>query len=331
MKAVHQTLDIMSSVKKRTAIVAAKIGLTVTVLYWLLSQTSLLGLRTAFDQIPVVVLVAAVLLHLLVFFLAGVRWWLLLRSVVHDIALRHVLPSYYLGIFFNNLLPSSMGGDAVRILHLRWSGMQTQTLIGSALVDRIVGLAAVLLMGMMAVLIARPGLVPQSLVAILAGLTLSAAVVMGLAWTPAAVRLLNRLASRYSETRIRRWFIEVAALGHAAASARRSVVAALLLSIALQSLVIAVYFLIARSLDIPAPLVSYFVIVPLVFIAASLPISLGGLGVREGALVGLLALTGVERHSAANLSIVYLVVMLAASLPGALVLLMPKKPLIAAK
>jgi len=313
----------MALVRPRAALIAAKIALTAAVMYWLLAQTSLEQLRTVFGRIPASVLLAALLLHMLAFLLAGIRWWTLLRSVVNGIALRHLLPSYYLGIFFNNLLPSSMGGDAVRVLHLRWSGMPTQVLISSALVDRIIGLAAVLCMGASAALLAPAHFVPRPLVTSLIVLTTCAIVGLWLAWAPFSVRLLNRLAGHYSQTRIRRWLIEVAALCHAAANTRRSVITALLLSVALQSLVIAVYFLLARSIDIPVSFLSYFVVVPIVFLAASLPISVGGLGVREGVLVALLGLMGVDRQSAVNLSVVYLLVMYAASLPGALVLLLP--------
>lgn len=63
-------------------------------------------------------------------------------------------------------------------------------------------------------------------------------------------------------------------------------------------------------------LLALFAIVPIVFVISSLPISVGGHGVREGALVALLAASGVRFEAAATLSLLYLLVYLVSTTPG---------------
>jgi hypothetical protein len=63
------------------------------------------------------------------------------------------------------------------------------------------------------------------------------------------------------------------------------------------------------------------VAIPAVFLAASLPVSIGGLGVREGTLVGMLVTAGADLKTAINLSLAYLLVLWISSVPGALVIL----------
>jgi uncharacterized membrane protein YbhN (UPF0104 family) len=72
----------------------------------------------------------------------------------------------------------------------------------------------------------------------------------------------------------------------------------------LQSIVIIYYYFIALSLSIRVPFLAFFVVVPLVVIATMVPVSLGGMGVREGMFVLLLSNIGVSGHHALLLSLI---------------------------
>jgi uncharacterized membrane protein YbhN (UPF0104 family) len=97
-----------------------------------------------------------------------------------------------------------------------------------------------------------------------------------------------------------------------------------------QGLIILTYYLIGRGLGLEISFTTYLVAIPAVFLAASLPVSIGGLGVREGTLVGLLVAAGANLPLAINLSLVYLMVLWISTLPGALVPLLSRTSKIAA-
>jgi uncharacterized membrane protein YbhN (UPF0104 family) len=96
---------------------------------------------------------------------------------------------------------------------------------------------------------------------------------------------------------------------------------ALLLTVVLQALVAVCYALLGQAVGSALPPVTFFVVIPILFIIVSLPISVGGLGVREGALVALLGAAGGNASEAAAIGLLYLAVLLALTLPGGLVLL----------
>ena len=81
------------------------------------------------------------------------------------------------------------------------------------------------------------------------------------------------------------------------------------------------YWLIGLSIGIDLSLLAYFAIVPIVVVVTNLPISLGGIGLREGAAVALLMQFGVDQSLATANAMGYLGVLLVTSLPGGLVLL----------
>jgi uncharacterized membrane protein YbhN (UPF0104 family) len=92
-----------------------------------------------------------------------------------------------------------------------------------------------------------------------------------------------------------------------------------LLSIVFQAADILVIFLLARMIGLTVPLVVFFAIVPFVFLISILPISLGGLGVREGLLTYLLAQFGVNTSDGITLSFLVYLSRFIPAIPGGIV------------
>jgi glycosyltransferase 2 family protein len=78
-------------------------------------------------------------------------------------------------------------------------------------------------------------------------------------------------------------------------------------------------FLLVRSLGVPVGLLDTMVLAPLVILVLVLPISIGGWGLREGAMVGLLGIIGIAPAISLSVSILTGLLSTAVSLPGALV------------
>ena len=94
------------------------------------------------------------------------------------------------------------------------------------------------------------------------------------------------------------------------------------LSIFNQLLVVLVIMMLAPAVGVHLPVVQFVVVLVLVFLVSSLPISLGGLGAREGAMMALLLPLGVDAASVLALSVAYLLVLWCTTLPGAFMLLL---------
>lgn len=260
----------------------------------------------------------AVLLQLVAFALGALRWWFILRRLAGQVPLATALPSYFLGLFANNFLPTSVGGDAVRTTHLHFQGYNARALVSSALIDRAIGVAAVLMLGGVAYGLS-PLFTPAGGWTLLLLFSL-ATVVLFLLLSPPVERWLTTFAERHHQRRLLRFLADIALLCHGFRDSLGLLLGMLVLSLVLQSTVILVYALLGRGIGIDLPLTLYFIAVPLVTLVTSLPISVGGLGVREGALVALLVYFGTEYPPAVSLSLIYLLVLWLATLPGGLFL-----------
>jgi hypothetical protein len=90
----------------------------------------------------------------------------------------------------------------------------------------------------------------------------------------------------------------------------------LLYSLVAQLLAVMVYFILGVGLGVDIPIQVILVVIPLALMAAALPISIGGMGVRELATAGLLVRFGIAENDAAAVALTYIPVLLLSSLPG---------------
>ncbi|TAM45928.1 MAG: flippase-like domain-containing protein [Gammaproteobacteria bacterium] len=307
---------------RKYLLVLAKAAVTLAIVYWLVSSVNFGMVGRILTQARHVYLLLSCLLLTAVFLIGCLRWRMLIGHLGLIIPMRQALPSYYLGMFFNNFLPTGVGGDLARTIHLKLHGHGIKPLISSALADRTIGLAVMLLLGGISLLLSPELRLDPDRKLYLAGL-----IGLGLAGGVVLFWFSNRLpldslSRRYRHTRLRRGLIEIVHLLTTYRTALRQVFAAVLLSIVMQSLVIAAYYLLARGIGIELSLITFFAFVSMVQVAASLPISLGGLGVREGVLVALLAGVGVDIQLGVALSLLFLLTIWLCSLPGAIVMLL---------
>lgn len=307
--------------RKKNLLLALKLLVTGVFIYWLLTLSDVNLVWRMITSAPLWVILSAISMMVLALLIGSLRWWVLLRHTAELIRYTQVLPSYYLGVFFNNILPTTMGGDIVRTLHLSFRGMSTKALVGSAIIDRTVGLFTILVIGLVSIGLSSELVLERGDRLMLAGVATTGMAGIWLLFSTRFLNLIQHLATAYQHARVRKFLLETAQLCHSYISARGKLLAAVGLTVLMQSAVIVTYYILGKTVGITLSLLTYAGIIPLVFLAGAVPISLGGIGVREGALVGLLVTIGIDTQMAIALSLLYLFVLLASSLPGGLVML----------
>lgn len=308
---------------QRALMATLKLAITAGLLYYLLSGVDLSRLQEIVTTVSPATIVVAIALHIISYGVGGLRWWLLANNAGLALPFRAVLPSYFLGIFFNNFLPTGVGGDVVRILHLRRPRVSLRSLIASTVSDRLIGFIVVFATGLFSLAALEHVLLNDSTRVILFSLALMAIVSIWIFATDWFETLIARLTHRYRHTRVLKSILEIVTTLHGLRNRRGLIVGAVGLSLLIQSLIILCYYFLALGIGLDQPLLLFFAIIPVVIIATNIPISIGGLGVREGALVSLLVLSGVPSDAALGLSLVYLAVFWCASLPGLVVMMLP--------
>jgi uncharacterized membrane protein YbhN (UPF0104 family) len=288
-----------------------KLLVTAAFLWWLSRYMDLAAIKHSLAGFSMLVILAGFVLHVSSYLAGAVRWWYLFCYLAGPVRFRQVLPSYFLGVFFNNFLPSAYGGDLARSARLYVSGMSGNALVGSAVMDRLLGLAAVIAIGGLALFLADVGPFSHLAWAVFTGGALAVVLVAALIALPGWSGALD---SRYG----RRWprLSALLSVFLRYGKAPKLVLKAFLLSVLNQLLVVAVFILLAREAELAVSASRLVTLLMLVFLVASLPVSLGGLGPREGALLALLLPFGVEASAVLAVSVAYLVVLWASALPG---------------
>jgi glycosyltransferase 2 family protein len=295
------------------AFLLLKIGVSASLLIYLFTKVGGMEVVRNFVLISPVSFVAASLLYILTSYISSLRWRLFLP---YPLGMRWIFSTYMIGAFFNVCLPSTIGGDAVKAFYMnkelkdrRQEQQYNDNLdypaisVASVFMDRYVGLAALLSVGMVATMAGYQMLAespvlwitPLIFIVFIIGSILFIRFRLG-----SRIRFIMNMYDYFTP------YIE-----------RRHVIArALLYSVALQVIVVLSVYILARGMSIDISFLQLLVFVPLISLISLIPISISGFGLREGAYVFLLATAGVRPDMAMTLSIVHFLSVAIASLLG---------------
>lgn len=250
------------------------------------------------------------------------KWWLLIRGRAAAVSLWEAVRAYYLASFAGYFLPMTVGADAVRVAALAGEG-RTAGLVASVVLERLVGalgqvvLAAVSLIVLVALgLGGRIGTVPRWL---LGGVVVAAFVTFPFSF-PVAAGIARRLPPGKGW---RGWLRSLASSYAGYGRAGGLVLVFFGLTLVEGGFPVAIHWAAGRALGLDPGWMLYVATVPLVYLVARLPVSLGGLGVLElsfVSLAGLLGLGWTEAFLIAGLSTALYLLALA---PGAVLYLFP--------
>jgi uncharacterized membrane protein YbhN (UPF0104 family) len=289
----------MTSKTRRLLFNLGRITLSATLLIWVLSSAGLDQLASAARGADLRLYAVALVLAFAGILTRAARWLALLRAVRARVSYRRAVYLYFVGAFFNAFLPTGFGGDVVRVLEIG-PGATTQQAAGTVLVDRLTGFIMLFVLALLALPFAIRSL-PANLAALIAALAV--AVLLGSALLFEG-RLLRRLTgwlprglSLAGDAWIGRTYGVITTIGW------RGVSAALLWSLVFNLLLIVENVLVARALGLDVPAGVFFLFVPVSTAAMLAPISISGLGVREGLYVTLFGQVGASAASAVALSL----------------------------
>ncbi|HID00223.1 MAG TPA: flippase-like domain-containing protein [Piscirickettsiaceae bacterium] len=252
---------------------------------------------------------AALLMQLLSQVTAAVRWKLIMHRLGFHHPFRFYLASYFKGALFNQVLPTSIGGDAYRIAEVHAHGAPLKEAFYAIFIDRIVGLIGLLLLNILALWWAPADLLPAVLLYGLVSITLAALTGFAL------LLWLHRLTPlyRWSFTRL---FAELSERFYRVYRHPRDLAVQIGLSLLTHLFAMLAIFGLGHAVDINQPIGIYLALTPPAILLTILPLSFAGWGVREGALIGLFMLVGAAQAQVLAMSVLYGMILIFAALPG---------------
>jgi len=243
-------------------------------------------------------------------FLAALRWRILVEQGAARMNLATAAQLTFAGMFFGQALPATVGGDVVRGVLAYRLGLPWRAVFSGVVLDRIAALLASLLLILAGVpwLAALAGVAAPLMWAALA-LALALAAALSIDKIPLPARL-GRQTWIAGGLRLARQ-VRAGLLSKAGAGA-------LVLSLGIHLATVCVVLLIAQGLGVEVTPLAAFVIVPLAIVAAAVPISLNGWGIREGVMVAGFGLFGISGGDALLISILLGFGVILSVLPGCL-------------
>ncbi len=298
---------------------ALKIALSLALVAWLMTRVDLAQVGAVMADVdPVGLGLATLAIVALVGPLSAWRWMSVIQAQGGAMPLRRALSLVMTGWFVNQFVPTGLGGDALRAWGARQDGASWEAAIHGVLLDRLLALAAMVVI----VVVGWPVLSPLLLAP---GARVGVALLLaGCAAALALVALSDRL-------RLERLHATLARVTGVAPACRalllsprtpRAVLAAVLTHFSLGFVV----WLIARALGMNLPLLQVLMLMPLVLLIAMVPVSIAGWGVREGVMIVAFGLLGVPAARAFALSVLFGLSLLVAALPGGLLWLRGARP-----
>jgi uncharacterized protein (TIRG00374 family) len=308
---------------KRRLLTVLRVTISLGLLLFLVRQVSpeqaMAVLRASASNGPLLFVAAA--LPGLGAIITALRWRVLLGGLNLHPAVRGLLEATLVGSFFNTFLPSTIGGDVMRAWWVREEvGSAAQSLTVVAL-DRLIGLLAFCVVGLLAALLVPSILRDAPAIWIVAGAALVGFGMLLVAIHPATPRLARPL---FDAPVLRRVRDKAKQAGQALGGLRRArsrFATSFAIGILLQLNVIAQFLILAAALEVGIDLWHLAVLVPVVNLITLLPVSINGFGVREGALAALGAPFGLSVAGAVLLAYAWVVFALLWGLIGGLVYL----------
>jgi uncharacterized protein (TIRG00374 family) len=292
---------------------ALKLGITGVVLYVILSHISLGDMLRRGRQISLFTICAVFVLlagHVVV---SALRWRVVLDCLGAKVSWTTVLSGTLIERFINQALPSTVSGDAGRVMSIRRQGLPLPVSVLSVVFDRALALGGIVLAVAIGLPLALRLFSDHRLQDALLGIVgVSGLGVAALLIIPAA--FLARMAQVKGFRRLARLVTTTQSLF----TFRRFIVIGFGSSLLVQLFLVVAFQLIARDLGAPLSFPEAFAAVPAMTLVSLIPLTLAGWGAREGMSVLLLAFFGISAENALATSIIYGLMTLAVSCLGAI-------------
>ena len=300
---------------KTWGLLALKIAISGALIWYFIGKSDLGAVMESLRQVDAATVVAVLALFLAQMVLVAWRWSALLRlvGVGKGFSFHEIVRTVWSATFFNTTLVSSVGGDAFRLWTIVRAGNPLGKSVNSIFLDRLTALMALMILIAISLPYVMELIADEA--AFLSYTLLIAAFLAGFA----ALFHADRLPRRIQHWRLVRGLANLAADTRRLSLHMDNLLPVAALSLLVHILNIFVVYVLARGLEIGISFLDCFFLVPPVILAMTLPISIAGWGVREGAMIVALGLIGVSQESALVLSILFGLGITLAALPGGVI------------
>ena len=293
--------------------VLLKVIVSLGLITFLINQVDFKAIVNILKNVDITMIIYAMILLTIQVFIATTRWQFVLKCQKIMLGYKNTLQILWSGLFFNQAMPSSVGGDVIRGYYLKKQGMTLGRATLGVLMDRLFGMVglALLVVASLPLLfelindsIARSGVL---------------FIALGISLALLFIFFTDKLPGNFSHLKVIRGFYSLSQDGRHCISKNYNGLIIIIISILIHLISVVTVMTMAIGLGINVEWSGFLLIIPLVTLMMVVPISIAGWGVREGVMVVGFGYLGVAPEAALALSILYGLLMLVVALPGGVV------------
>jgi uncharacterized protein (TIRG00374 family) len=284
-----------------------------------------------FIQGNVTFYILATVLFLIFLLICNLRWKILLDSQGVFFTFWYLFKVYLLSWFFNNILPTTIGGDVLRIAYtVPQSSSSTRPKTAQAFagtfVDRFVGFIGLFFFAFVVYFgwLANSQDEKKYLGLVIAGF-LTLTVLLGVFFSRRIYSFLSRSFKKFTLFNLGAKIDKAYSSIQNFRSALKELTLSFMLSLFVQLSLALVWYFCGLGISVRIPLKYYLFYIPIIGVITMIPISIGGLGVRENLFVSIFSLKGITKDEAGAISLLYLLVNFIYALVGGITFLFLKK------
>lgn len=292
---------------------AAKLFISAILIWYLVRVIDFSEAIARAKTLSAIHLIAAFLLICAQAVLGAIRWKFVLAAIGGYLSISKAVLITYVSLFFSQFLPAALGADLVRVWQSNRGGLQLTTAVTSVMLERFGNLLCIIVMAL--------AVLPFWTRHVQGNGTREVFILVGIAGAMGLVLLmfLDRLPEPWRRWRIVRGVVALA-LGTRLLFLHPGYACVLLVTaIAGQVALAAAVLTLSIGLGLGVQFIDCLVVMPVVVLVSSLPISVAGWGVREFAMVTAFSTLSVPSDSALALSVVLALIATAVSLPGGVI------------
>jgi len=246
----------------------------------------------------------------------AIQWNMLLAGQGIHLSLRRATSFYFVGLYFSNFLPANLGGDVVRVYDVHRCAGKTEEAVAATFFDRLFGLVALAILAVVAALFSLSVIHNSIVMASGLGLAAVLAVVLGVTFSKTLAKRLEWILRPFGFAGLRSRLRAVYESAYAYRGKPGLLWATTGVALVVQILRVLVHYEMAGALGIEVSMKYFFLFIPVIAILIALPVSINGIGVREGAGILFFGQVGVSQAEAFSMGFLAYVVGVFVSLVG---------------
>jgi len=279
-----------------------KLLVSIFLLYFLFRKIEIERVIAIVNQLDKKYLLLSFSIFFLAYIIGVFRWGMLLNMAEVKYDLKRLVIVSFGSNFFNLIVPSTIGADIVRSLDLGAHTKNLKTVAATVFLDRLSGYIALALISSVSLLLGHSyihNIFVYLVIGLLAVLSVTILFFLFNPWVAAKLKIFSKNKGKLNE-KIDLLYREI----HLFRKHPKLLCANLGLSILIQLVIPIVYYLLSLALKIDVSIIGILVIVPVITFISAIPVSIGGLGVREWSSGIFLTQLGISQEIGVTLSLV---------------------------